>query len=367
MALVKTLSALRITGVTLHWFSGRRRRCVNRLAAILLMSFLSSFVRAASPFFPGATPDYKAWIEVRLPGNPEGLAQDAQGRLYASIAHTGQIVRLDGKGGYETVAIVPSPALGPAGMTAGMEFDKAGQLYVAYMWSYTPDEESDPLHPACRNSNDRYTGIYKVDPATRSVTAFVTKKDGWPACFPDDIAIDSKSNLYISDLTLSGIWKISPDGKYTLWCSDPKLQWSSPPYYAYPEGANDLVITKDEKALYVVTDGNPGIVRVPINADGSAGAPEWVVKNLTVTDGVELDELGNIYVSEIERDEISVFSPDGHTRIVVATADTAPIANPTSLVYRDGVLCVANLGAGPQGLRQPRSVTCISGFKRPRS
>jgi sugar lactone lactonase YvrE len=331
------------------------------------MSLLATSAIAGPPPFPGATPAYKAWVAARLPGNPEGLAQDARGRMYASIAETGQIVRLDGKGGYEVVAIVPSPNLGRAGITVGMEFDRAGQLYVAYMWAYTPEEESNPLHPACRNSDDQYTGIYKVDVATGRVIPFVTKKNGWPGCFPDDIAIDSKSNLYVTDLTLSGIWKISPDGKYTLWCSHPLLQWPSSPYYAYPEGANDVVLAKDERSLYVVTDGNPGIVRVPINEDGSAGTPEWVVKNLTVTDGVELDELGNIYVSEIERDEISVFSPDGRTRIVIATPETAPIANPTSLVYRNGVLCVANLGAGPEGQRQPRSVTCISGFKRPHS
>jgi sugar lactone lactonase YvrE len=326
---------------------------------------IATTAHAAPPPFPGATSEYKVWIAARLPGNPEGLAQDAQGRLYASIATTGQIVRLDGKGGYELIATVPSPELGSAGMTVGMEFDKNGQLYVGFMWHYTPEEEADPLHPACRNAKDIYTGVYKVDVRTGIVTPFLTKRDGWPACFPDDIAIDSASNLYVTDLTLSGIWKISREGKYSLWSSHPLFQWAPAPYYAFPEGANDLVLSNDEKSLYVVTDGNPGIVRVPINHDGSAGTPEWVARDLTVLDGVELDELGNIYVSEIYRDEISVFSPDGSKRIVIATGETAPIENPTSLVYRNGTLCVANLGEGLTVTRQPRSVTCISGFKRP--
>ena len=54
-------------------------------------------------------------------------------------------------------------------------------------------------------------------------------------------------------------------------------------------------------------------------------------------DGIEKDERGNIYVSEPYRNEISVFSPDGTQRIVIATADTAPIVNPTSLIYRKGI------------------------------
>ena len=351
-------------------FIRRSPRAVQSLLApcAIAITFSCAVVftaQAAAPPFPGATPDYKAWIAARLPGNPEGLAQDAQGRLYASIATTGQIVRLDGKGGYDLIATVPNPELGAAGMTVGIEFDKDGQLYVAYMWHYTPEEEMDPLHPACRNAKDLYTGIYKVDVHTGVVRPFVTKRDGWPGCFPDDIAIDSASNLYVTDLTLSGIWKISRDGKYSLWSSHPLLEWAAAPYFSFPEGANDVVISKDEKSLYVVTDGNPGIVRVPINSDGSAGAAEWIVPNLTVLDGVDLDERGNIYVSEIYRDEISVFSPDGSKRIVIATGDTAPIENPTSLVYHNGTLCVANLGEGMKIVRQPRSVACISGFKRP--
>ena len=345
---------------------GATRVTYRRSIALVLLTWCGALiVHAAPPPFPGATPEYKAWTAARLPGNPEGLAQDASGHLYASIDSTGQIVRLDDKGGYEVIATVPSKELGSAGITLGMEFASSGQLYVAYMWHYTPEEEGNPIHPACRDSRDMYTGIYRVDVQNGTVTPFVTKRDGWPVCFPDDIAIDSQSNLYVTDLTLSGIWKISPEGKYSLWFSDAMLQWPPAPYYTYPEGANDLVIANDGKSILTVVEGGPGIVRVPINADGSAGRPEWVARNTNYLDGIELDELGNIYVSEIYRDEISVFSPDGRKRIVIATPETAPIANPTSLVYRAGVLCTSNEGAGETVHRQPRSVACISGFKRP--
>jgi sugar lactone lactonase YvrE len=329
------------------------------LAAVPILGF------AQSPPFPGATPAYKAWVAGRLPGNPEGLAIDRNGRIYAGLWQSGRIVELDSKGGYHSVAVVPNEELGKAGITVGIEFGPDQQLYVAYMWHYAPEEELDPKHLGCRNSQDVYTGIYRVDVRSGTTTPFLTKRDGWPGCFPDDIAFDSKGNMYVTDLSLSGVWKITPERKFSLWSADPLLQWSPAPYSGFPEGANDLVLSKDGTALYVVTDGNPAIVKVPIREDGSAGAASLVARDLTMLDGVELDERGNIYVSEPYRDEISVFSPDGSQRIVVATADTAPIVNPTSLVFRAGVLCVANSGMGPTAISEPRTVTCLSGFRRP--
>jgi hypothetical protein len=49
-------------------------------------------------------------------------------------------------------------------------------------------------------------------------------------------------------------------------------------------------------------------------------------------DGVEMDAKGNIYVSEIVRNEIWVLSPDGSQRILIANKMNAPLDNNTSLV-----------------------------------
>ncbi len=347
---------------------GGRWRWGGILYGVLLaLSFSIARARESSgaPVFPGATTTYKSWIAAHLPGNAEGLAIDSTGTMYAGLWETGGIVSIDKEGNSHLIATVPNQDMGSAGMTVGLEFGPDGYLYAAFMWHYSAAEEADPHHPACHNSKDVYTGIYRIDVHTGTVKPFLTKKDGWPGCFPDDIAFDRKGNMYVTDLTLSGIWRIAPDGAYTLWSVDPLLQWAPDPFNASPEGANDLVISNDGNSLYVVTDGNPGIVKVSINPDGSAAPATWVARNLDVTDGVAIDPDGNIYVSEIFRDEISVFSPDGSQRIVIASPETAPLANPTSLIYRDGVLCVANMGLGLVVKRNPRNVTCISGFRRP--
>ena len=336
---------------------------MRKFIALLGLMINTPSVMGAPPLFPDALPGYRAWVMADLPGAPEGLTVDADGRLYATIPKLGAVVRLDERGGYEQIATVPSADLAPAGRIFGLEADHHGHLYVTYVWNYSEEDENDTSHAHCRDARDTHTGIYRVDIATGHVTPLISRASGWPGCFPDDIAVDSKGNLYVTDLTLSGIWKIDPEGRFTLWSAHPLLQWPPAPYYAVPEGANDLVIDAAEKNLYVATDGDPAIVRVPIAADGSAGPAVVVARDLSPLDGIELDERGNIYVSEILRNEISVFSPDGSQRIVIATAATAPLVNPTSLIYRRGMLCVANMGWNVTP--EPRTITCVTGFRRP--
>ncbi len=330
-----------------------------------LIFLLAPLAVAQPPVFPGATTNYKAWVAARLPGNPEGLVFSRDGSMFASLWQSGRIVEVDSKGAVRTVGFVPDEALGRQGITTGVELGPDGQLYVAYMWHYTPEEELDPKHLGCRNSQDVYTGIYRVDPKTGVTKPFLTKREGWPVCFPDDIAFDTHGDMYVTDLTLSGIWKLTPEHRFKLWSTDPLLEWPEAPYSGFPEGANDVVIAPDGSALFVVTGGSPAIVKVPIRSDGSAGPAMIVARDLGVLDGIELDERGNIYVSEIYRNEISVFSPDGRQRIVIGTAGTAPLDGPTSLSYRNGTLCVANSGMTSTDTREPRSLACLSGFRRP--
>lgn len=344
------------------------RRCGRgplRMSASLLLAacLFATPAHAAGPF--------KSWVAARLPDTPEGLAVDSKGSLYATLSNTGEVVSLEKDGSYAHIAWVPSREQSGQGALLGLDFDHDDNLYVAYTDHSKHDlrlDLADPTHPACRDATVTRTGLYKIDARTRTVTALATKADGWPFCFPDDVALDSSGNIYMTDLTYSGIWKISPDGKtVVLWSAGPLLNWPAKPYSGLPEGVNDLVIDKQEKNIYAVTDGDPMVLRIPINADGTAGDPVPLPTGFSPFDGIELDSRGNIYVSEILLNQIWVLSPDGSQRILIATRQNAPLDNNTSLVWRGNVLCTTNLGfshARPE--EADRTVVCMKGFAVPK-
>jgi sugar lactone lactonase YvrE len=318
----------------------------------------------------GAQSGFKAWVMAKLPDAPEGMAIDSNGNIYATLFHTGEIVMVKDDGSHEHVAWVPSKEESGKGDLIGLDFDKADNIYVAYKQhsKYDATDLADPFHPSCRDVKVTQSGVYKVEAKTRRVTALATRADGWPFCFPDDVAIDAKGNVYMTDLTYSGIWKISADGKKVdLWSSHALLNWSATPYTGYPIGVNDLVLDKDEKNIYAVTDGDPMVLKIPIKEDGTAGEPQRMqAGGFWALDGVELDERGNIYVSDIFRNEIWSISPDGSKRALVASKFNAPLDNNTSLVMKGDVLCTANLGFAHKSVEEAdKTVVCMKGFTRP--
>jgi sugar lactone lactonase YvrE len=86
-----------------------------------------------------------------------------------------------------------------------------------------------------------------------------------------------------------------------------------------------------------------------------------------VLDGIELDPRGNIYISDVVRNEIWVLSRDGKQRILVANKANAPLDDNSSLVFKDGVLCTANLGYRHRNsVEADRTVVCMTGFPVPK-
>jgi len=308
----------------------------------------------------------EARVYAQLPDTPEGICVDSKGNLYTTLFNRGELVRLEDDGSYHHVAWVPSREHSGKGKLIGIETDKHDNIYAAYKANSPWDSLEDPHHPACHDVRDTTSGVYRIDARTREVTAVATRGDGWPFCFPDDVDIDDAGNVYLTDLTYAGIWKITPKGDVTMWSDHPLLNWSPKPYSGYPLGVNVLVLDKEQKNIYAATDGDPMVLRIPINPDGTAGEPVVVSSGHSAFDGIELDDEGNIYLSEIIRHEIMVISPDGSQRLIIANKSNAPLDNNTSLVLRDGVLYTANLGFEHESPEQAdRTIVAIEGFPKP--
>ncbi len=190
----------------------------------------AGFIAAAPP----ASAQFKAWVMAKLPDTPWGLGIDSKGNIYTSLVHSGEVVMLKDDGSYDHIAWVPSKEeSGKGGLLAGLDLDKANNIYVIYKAGskYDEDDLGNPLHPACRDATVTRSGVYKIDASTRQVTPLATKADGWPFCFPHDVAVDSKGNVYMADVTYSAIWKISSDGKKVdLWSAHSLLNPPPSPY-----------------------------------------------------------------------------------------------------------------------------------------
>jgi len=331
--------------------------------------FLISVFALLCVYTPTASAQFKAWVAAKLPDTPEGLGIDAKGNLYAALAHTNEVVMLKNDGGCEHIAWVPSKAERGRGQLSGLDVDKQGNIYVAYKQNskYDAGDLHSPFHAACRDATVTRSGVYKIDAKTHEVAPLATRADGWPFCFPDDVAVDSRGNVYMTDLTYSAIWKISADGrKVDLWSDDALLNPPAKPYSGYFAGVNDLALDNGEKNIIAVTDGDPMVLRIPIEPDGSAGKPEPLPTGYSFLDGVALDPRGNIYISEILQSDIWVLSPDGSQRILIASKRNAPLDNNTSVIVKGDVLCTANLGFSHAKLADAdRTVVCMSGFPVP--
>ena len=270
----------------------RKKECLRILFWLIPCALLST----TAP--PRAAAQFKAWVMAKLPDTPEGLAVDSHGILYATLMHIGEVVRLNDDGSYDHIAWVPSKEESGKGDLIGLDLDQSGNIYVAYTGHSKHDFRKDlanPFHPACRDATVTQSGVYKIDAQTRKVTPLATKAEGWPFCYPDDVAIDSGGNVYMTDLTYSGIWKISPDGKKVdLWSAHPLLNWSPKPYSGFPLGVNDLVLDKQQKTIYAVTDGDPLVLRIPTKDDGTAGEPVPLPYGFSAFDGIEFDAKASI-------------------------------------------------------------------------
>lgn len=86
---------------------------------------------------------------------------------------------------------------------------------------------------------------------------------------------------------------------------------------------NGMVFSLDQRTLYVAsTFEEPGLWRVPVNEDGTAGPPEkWVSFELTTPDGVAIDNEGNVYVALNTTAQIARVDPQGNAAIVAEGVD----------------------------------------------
>jgi sugar lactone lactonase YvrE len=281
--------------------------------------------------------------------NPEGIAIDPIGNVYASSAPhifggsgPANICVISSSGSIRDMSIAP----GASGTTnlLGMLFEPAQGLFVA--------DAADLTSPHGR--------FLRVDPATGTVTTLAT---GFGA--PNGIAQDRHRNLYVSDSFAGTITRVAPDGSSSaIWSSDPLLL----PAPEFPFGANGLAFDRNQRFMYVANTSTRRILRIPVLPDGSAGPAQIFADGDTLNqrdgrqdalvraDAIMFDVLGNLYVCANVSNEIQVLSPDGSKITRITGSGEAALDFPASLVFRGRELFISNLSLQDGGTHSKVSV-----------
>lgn len=257
--------------------------------------------------------------------HPEGVTVTADGVLYAG-GEAGQVYRID----VESSTVVQVADTG--GFLLGLCADSSGRLYACDVAA---------------------SAVQRIDPDTGAVEVYTRGAPGRALVNPNWPVFADDGTLYVTD---SGGWKrndgcilrVDPSGAASVWTDETSN---------FPNGA---CLTRAGDALLVLESCTPALVRVPIQADGSAG-PREVVAALpgTVPDGVTVAEDGTAYVCCYRPDRILAVRPSGGVEVLVDDPQGTVLAAPTNGVWLEPErtrLVTGNLGRWHLSVLEPGGV-----------
>ena len=179
--------------------------------------------------------------------------------------------------------------------------------------------------------------VVRVDPGSGAVEVY----SRLPMVCPNAACFDDAGNLYV---TQSGdtkadngsIVRVAPGGETVVWSSD------------LPRYPNGICLAADGRSLYVAESYLPGVSRVPIEPDGSAGTPALVCElPRSVPDGVAFDAEGTLYVSCYRPDRIYRMRAGEAPAVLADDWEGVVLNAPTNVAFVGDELdrlAVANVG-----------------------
>ncbi len=230
--------------------------------------------------------------------HPEGITWGPDGYAYAG-GEIGQIYRIDVQAGkYRQIALSD-------GFIGGVACDAAANVY------------------AC---NVGKRALVRVRP-DGSVTVVSAGTADLPMQTPNYPCFHPSGDLYVSDSGEWGadtgrIYRVRPDGATELFST------------AAGQFTNGMCLSPDASWLYVVESTMPGVSRIRVNDDGTAGE-RHIVATLPgdTPDGVQFDADGNLYIALYIPDRIYRLQPSGRIEVLVEDPEHTVMASATNIVF----------------------------------
>lgn len=179
-----------------------------------------------------------AWARVTRLGEPgdsflEGPVLDGEGNLFVTDIEYGRVFRVDPGGGWVLIAEYD-------GEPNGMKLYAPGQLAIA----------------------DYRNGLLLLDIATGAVSPLLDRHRCERFKGPNDLVFDGAGSLYFTDQGQTGLH--DPTGRVHRLGVDGRLDT----LLDNVPGPNGLVLSPDERLLYVAATRDNSVWRVPLMTDG---------------------------------------------------------------------------------------------------
>lgn len=215
------------------------------------------------------------------PGRLEGPNFDAQGNLWMVGISPGDIYRVTPDGHCATVAHTPAPV--------GLRIHKDGRIFGV----------------------DHERGLFSIDPSTLTVTYLTNQYNRQTFHGLDDLIFDKTGGLYMTDAY--GSSALEPIGQLFYRSSEGEISRLIAGNLAFPNG---VVLSPDEKTLYVDDWGTNRILAMPVVSPGHINLESaYVFAYLNGGHGPDrmtADARGNIYAAHYAAGEVVIFDPRGN-------------------------------------------------------
>ena len=240
-----------------------------------------------------------SWSRLNRMGDPgecfiEGPVFDESGNLFITDIEYGRVFRIDPRGAWELVA----------------------------EWDGEPNGLA-LLGPTELLTTDFRNGLMVVDTVSGVVTPFLDRRNTERFRGVNDLVFDSRGNLYFTDQGTTGlhdptgrVYRLTPDGRLDM------LIGNGP-------SPNGLVLTPDERFLYVAMTRANGVWRIPLMEDGGvAKVGQYVTMNGPGgPDGLAIDAAGRLVVALHGRGEVWVLDEKADPVVVLHSTAGSSITN----------------------------------------
>ena len=262
---------------------------LRRVWVILLAGgFVAAVTAADNQPIPGIGPVgdiVKAKTGFRF---TEGPAVDEQGNVYFTDIPTNRILKITPEGSLSTF-------LENSQGCNGLMFDGRGRLI------------------ACQGNAGR---VIAIDVRTKDIEVLASQYNGKRFNRPNDLVVDRFGGVYFTD-PLFGPGEQTQDKMAVYYISPQKQVRRLIGDLPRPNG---VILSPDERTLYVLPSGTPDVMAYPIQSPGRLGRGRVLCRLQQPPgrrprggDGLTIDTKGNLYLTNPAMSAIQVVTPEGKT------------------------------------------------------